>query len=117
MPIEMRPISAEEYVAFSRTAEAATGERTNDAFLDLLRPLMPLDRTLACLEDGQMVGTAAAYNFELTLPGPVIVPVPAVTAVTVLPSHRRRGLLSGMMRHQLEDVRARGDAARARVFE
>jgi predicted acetyltransferase len=110
MPIEMRPITAEEYVAFNRTAEAATGERTSDSFLDLLRRITPLDRTLVCLEDGQMVGTTAAYAFELTLPGAVIVPVAAVTAVSVLPSHRRRGLLSGMMRRQLADVRTRGEA-------
>ena len=110
MPIEMRPITAEEFIAFNRTIEAATGERTSDSFLDQLRAITPLDRTLVCLDDGQMVGTAAAYAFELTLPGPVVVPVPAVTAVSVLPSHRRRGLLSGMMRRQLDDVRARGEA-------
>jgi predicted acetyltransferase len=110
MPIEMRPITAEEFVPFNRAVESATGERSSDSFLEKERDLLPLDRTLVCLEDGQIVGTAAAYNFELTLPGAVAVPVAAVTAVSVLPSHRRRGLLSGMMRRQLEDVRARGEA-------
>ena len=33
----------------------------------------------------------------------------AVTAVGVVPTHRRRGLLTTMMRRQLEDVRASGD--------
>jgi predicted acetyltransferase len=32
-----------------------------------------------------------------------------VTAVGVLPSHRRRGVLTAMMRHQLADARARGE--------
>ncbi|WP_031114597.1 GNAT family N-acetyltransferase, partial [Streptomyces sp. NRRL S-146] len=45
----------------------------------------------------------------LTLPGETIVPAPGVTAVGVLPSHRRQGVLSAMMRHQLGELRARGE--------
>jgi predicted acetyltransferase len=43
------------------------------------------------------------------LPGGVIAPAADVSAVGVLPSHRRRGVLSAMMRHQLADLRARGE--------
>jgi predicted acetyltransferase len=69
-----------------------------------------LDRCLlAIADDGQPVGTAAAHSFELTLPGNVLVPAAGVTAVGVLPTHRRRGVLSAMMRHQLTEVRARGE--------
>ncbi|MFD6068445.1 GNAT family N-acetyltransferase [Amycolatopsis lurida] len=71
---------------------------------------LELDRgLLAVTEDGRPVGTAAAYSFELTLPGEVVVPVAGVTAVGVLPSHRRRGVLSAMMRHQLAEFRERGE--------
>jgi predicted acetyltransferase len=65
---------------------------------------------LAVAPDGRPVGTAAAYSFELTLPGEILVPVAGVTAVGVVPSHRRRGILNALMRHQLADVRARGEA-------
>ncbi|MFE2062161.1 GNAT family N-acetyltransferase [Streptomyces sp. NPDC059467] len=64
---------------------------------------------LAVAEDGRPVGTAGAYSFELTLPGGIPVPVPGVTAVGVLPSHRRRGVARAMMRHQLTELRARGE--------
>ncbi|MFE6767645.1 GNAT family N-acetyltransferase [Streptomyces fimicarius] len=64
---------------------------------------------LALAADGRPVGTAGAYGFELTLPGEAVVPVSGVTSVGVLPSHRRQGVLSAMMRHQLGDVRARGE--------
>lgn len=64
---------------------------------------------LALTADGRPIGTAAAYPFELTLPGETIVPASGVTAVGVLPSHRRQGLLSTMMRHQLIELRARGE--------
>ncbi|MBE1579819.1 GNAT family N-acetyltransferase [Amycolatopsis roodepoortensis] len=71
---------------------------------------LELDRgLLAVTGDGRPVGTAAAYTFELTLPGEVVVPVAGVTAVGVLPSHRRRGVLSAMMRHQLAEFRERGE--------
>ena len=64
---------------------------------------------LAFTADGRPVGTAAAYSFELTLPGGVIAPAAGVSAVGVLPSHRRQGVLSAMMRHQLTELRARGE--------
>ncbi|MFE2374738.1 GNAT family N-acetyltransferase [Streptomyces sp. NPDC059398] len=64
---------------------------------------------LALAADGRPVGTAAAYSFELTLPGDTLVPAAGVTAVGVLPSHRRQGVLSAMMRHQLAELRARGE--------
>ena len=67
---------------------------------------------LAFTADGRPVGTAAAYSFELTLPGGVIAPAAGVSAVGVLPSHRRQGVLSAMMRHQLTELRARGVSRR-----
>ncbi|MGW3040154.1 GNAT family N-acetyltransferase [Kitasatospora sp. NPDC001159] len=69
-----------------------------------------MDRNLlAIAADGRPVGTAGAYSFELTLPGGTLVPAPGVTAVGVLPSHRRQGVLTAMMRHQLTELRARGE--------
>ncbi|WP_037601551.1 GNAT family N-acetyltransferase [Streptacidiphilus rugosus] len=71
---------------------------------------LEMDRgLLAVTPDGRAVGTAAAYSFELTLPGEVLVPTAGVTAVGVLPTHRRQGLLTAMMRHQLTELRARGE--------
>ncbi|MEH6374227.1 GNAT family N-acetyltransferase [Streptomyces sp. KLMMK] len=64
---------------------------------------------LASTADGRPVGTAAAHSFELTLPGEILVPAAGVTAVGVLPSHRRQGVLTAMMRHQLAEMRARGE--------
>jgi len=55
-----------------------------------------------------MVGTTAAFSFRLTVPGGET-PAAGVTMVGVLPSHRRRGILTALMRLQLDDVRARGE--------
>jgi predicted acetyltransferase len=71
---------------------------------------LEMDRNLlAVTADGRPIGSAGAYSFELTLPGGVLAPAAGVTAVGVLPSHRRRGVLSEMMRRQLGEVRARGE--------
>lgn len=71
---------------------------------------LEMDRALVAeTAAGRPVGTAAAYSFELTLPGAVLAPAAGVTAVGVLPSHRRQGVLTAMMRRHLADVRARGE--------
>lgn len=68
-----------------------------------------LERGLVAESDGEIIGTAGAYTFELTLPGDTVVPVAGVTAVGVLPSHRRRGVLTTLMRHQLDQLRDAGE--------
>ncbi|MEU7020657.1 GNAT family N-acetyltransferase [Streptomyces sp. NPDC046203] len=71
---------------------------------------LEMDRCLlAETDDGRPTGTAGAYSFELTLPGGAVVPASGVTCVGVVPSHRRQGVLSAMMRHQLAEIRQRGD--------
>ncbi|MFG3017282.1 GNAT family N-acetyltransferase [Streptomyces sp. NPDC048254] len=71
---------------------------------------LEMDRCLlAVTADGRPVGTAATYSFELTLPGETLVSAAGVTAVGVLPSHRRQGVLSAMMRQQLAELRVGGE--------
>jgi predicted acetyltransferase len=53
------------------------------------------------------VSTCGAYSRVMTVPGGTV-PTAAVTVVTVHPTYRRRGLLTAMMQHQLEDIHQRG---------
>ncbi|WP_405012670.1 GNAT family N-acetyltransferase [Kitasatospora sp. NBC_01539] len=57
------------------------------------------------------VATFRSFDSELTLPGGALLPVDAITAVTVNSTHRRRGLLSRMMHRDLTAARERGTAA------
>jgi predicted acetyltransferase len=68
----------------------------------------PLERMLAALDDGRIVGGSGSFEFEMTVPGG-IARTAGVTVVGVLPTHRRRGVLTAMMRSQLDDVRERGE--------
>ena len=69
---------------------------------------LPLERMHAAFDGDRIVGGAGAFPFELTVPGGAV-RCGGVTVVGVLPTHRRRGILSAMMRAQLEDVRERGE--------
>jgi len=70
--------------------------------------VLPAERMHAAWEDGRAVGGAGAFPFELTVPGGRV-PAAGVTAVGVLPTHRRRGVLRAMMRAQLDACRERGE--------
>src|SRR5438552_7591033 len=70
-----------------------------------------LDRTRVAFESGRMVGVSRTYSFELTMPGGGLLPVAAVSWVSVLPTHRRRGVLSQLMAAMHDDARERGEPA------
>jgi predicted acetyltransferase len=108
--LEIRPVSEQEFPAFSRSVEAAFGHHADDDEVADQRSLTELERTLAAFEDGRIVATAAAISFELSLPGAVTIPAAGVTAVGVRPSHHRRGLLRTLMEQQLDDVADRHEA-------
>ncbi|WP_331742092.1 GNAT family N-acetyltransferase [Kitasatospora sp. NBC_00085] len=110
--MEIRSTTDEDFDVFVGTVHAAFGRfpETPVEGGGLWWSALEADRCLLALTaDGRPVGTAAAYSFELTLPGRALVPAAGVTAVGVLPSHRRQGVLSAMMRHQLAELRARGE--------
>lgn len=69
---------------------------------------VPPERAVAAYDNGRAVGFSAAYAFELTIPGGSL-PTAGVTWVGVMPTHRRRGVLRGMMMRQLRDAHERGE--------
>ncbi|MGA5266207.1 GNAT family N-acetyltransferase [Streptomyces lydicamycinicus] len=111
--MEIRSTTDEDLDIFVDTLHAAFGrfpETPAEGGGGVWWSALEMDRNLlAMTADGRPVGTAGAYSFTLTLPGETLVPAAGVTAVGVLPTHRRQGVLSAMMRHQLAELRARGE--------
>ncbi len=66
------------------------------------------DRFFTAIDDGTLVASCGIFSFRMTVPG-AEVPVGGVTFVAVLPSHRRQGLATAMMRRMFEDCRSRGE--------
>ena len=106
--MELRPATREEFDDFSRAALWAFHHEFNDADRERYERIDEPERSLAWFDGGRIVATSGAFTRELTVPGGVV-PCAAVTAVAVVPTHRRRGLLTAMMRRQLDDLRERGD--------
>ncbi len=108
MVIEMRAISAEEFERFFTTTETAFAAEARREDIERHRALLENDRVLVATERDEIVGTTAAFTFSLSIPGGDA-PAAGVTMVGVVPSHTRRGILTGLIRQQLEDVHERGE--------
>ena len=109
MTIEYRPITIDELdrlFDLDRTAFSQPPRKPEepDAWARA-----ELDRTCGAFEDGELVGGSRNYSFELTVPGGALLPAAAVSWVGVLATHRRRGVLSGMMEELHADARERGE--------
>jgi predicted acetyltransferase len=70
-----------------------------------------VERMHAAFDGDRIVGGAGAFTYRMSVPGGALIPAAGITVVGVLPTHRRRGILTSLMREQLADCRARGDAA------
>jgi predicted acetyltransferase len=93
-----------------RTVGAAFLDVPSDDLVAWRREIFTQNRTHVALEDGTVCGVATEFSTPLTLPGGASTTMAAVTAVGVLPTHRRRGHLSRLMEQQLTDVAKRGVA-------
>jgi predicted acetyltransferase len=109
MDMDIRTISAEESDAFGEAVTSAFGEHPSPEEEKIHRLVFEPDRALAAFDGAQMVAGAAAVTMTLTVPGGSV-PMAGVTAVGVRPTHRRRGLLTALMRRQLDDLREGGEA-------
>jgi predicted acetyltransferase len=80
---------------------------TADAIKHFERVLEP-QRVVAGFDGDAVVAGAAAFAFDLTVPGGQV-KASGVTIVGVLPTHRRRGYLRGMMRALTDAAHQRGE--------
>jgi predicted acetyltransferase len=106
----LRPVTRDELTEFTMTPLTAFGERFEPARFELDWTSVELDRTLAAFEGDKIVGTGRLYSLELTMPGGRLFPAAGVSWIAVLPTHRRRGILSAIKRTQLDDAADRGEA-------
>lgn len=113
--ITLRPVTHEELPDFYRADSTAFGDIATERDIAEWRWSLglDLDRSIAAFDGDHIVGAAAALDFELTIPGRVSIPCAGITMVGVLPTHRRRGILTRMMRMQLDDVCRRGEPVAA----
>ncbi|MEV7011281.1 GNAT family N-acetyltransferase [Streptosporangium sp. NPDC051022] len=112
MSLSLRPLTESDYSTWITVDEEAFGNAIPPHRRELFKDVTEFDRSLGAFEDDQLVGVTSVFSFTMTVPGGPL-PVAGVTSVAVLPSHRRRGVLSALMTRQLSDIRERGEAVAA----
>ena len=125
--LELKTLTDADFIPWLHAEARAYGNRL-DHDPAVLRPHFDLARAIAVYDtdgapaDGapaggtrggirggpQIVGGAHSHLLEMSVPGGAA-PVAGVANVAVQPTHRRRGVMSMMMRHQLHDCHARGE--------
>ncbi|MGW1765190.1 GNAT family N-acetyltransferase [Streptomyces sp. NPDC002073] len=110
MTMDMRVLRPLEWDDWFRHLEVAFGGEAEPAEArEFYRDMTEPERSLGVWDGEACVGSASAFSFRLAVPGGALVPAAGVTMVGVAPTHRRRGVLTSLMRRQLDDVRAGGE--------
>ena len=111
MAIDIRPCtSADEIVQAITPVFHYFGMVPNPPDQDRFLPFVEPSRAFIVHEGAEAVAGCASFPFDLTVPGGGTVSTAGLSVVGVRPTHRRRGILRGMMRAQLDDVHRRGEA-------
>jgi predicted acetyltransferase len=117
--IAVRAVSSDALAAFLRPAMTALGVPIPPERIELAKTLPELVLRLSAFDGPTAVGAAGSYHFELTVPGAEPGPpgrqlaVAGLTMVGVLPTHRRRGVLTALMRRHFDAARESGRAVSA----
>ncbi|AUX39196.1 hypothetical protein SOCE26_005780 [Sorangium cellulosum] len=107
MHIELRQMTAEQQAEFSQPILNAFGVPLDLERLEGTKRLPELTSRLGAYDGDTLVGAAGSFSFTMTTPGGAV-PVAGLTAVAVTPTHRRRGILTTLIRRHLDDARAEG---------
>ena len=103
----IRPIDDSELDGFAYVSEHAFNSNwPREEMLRIDRMVIEPERTLVAFDRDQMVGTTLAFSFGMTAPGGEVLGTAGVSGVSVLPTYRRRGILSSLMRRQLDEIAA-----------
>ena len=105
--LEMRTVTADEFVEWVRVEARAYGNRLNDD-PEALRPHFDLDRSIAVFDQGNIVGGAHSHRVEMSIPGASAF-IAGVANIAVQPTHTRRGVMTRMLHHQIKDIHERGE--------
>ena len=107
MAMEIRTILPEEIDAYTASTSWAFGSQPVEEIAALYRPHLAVERSLAVFDEGEIVGVAVWFPSDIVVPGGTL-RMAGVGDVGVLPTHRRKGLLTRMMDLQLTEFHEAG---------
>ena len=110
MALELRQVTREESGAWQDAVSVgfmSTPDPVTHAFADAI---FDHRRTLATFDRGKIVGTYVSFPTSLTMPGQTSIDANAISGITVMPTHRNRGVLRTAITTDLTAAKERGDA-------
>jgi len=110
--VEVRLIQESDTDAFIAAMEHAFGFTIEGKKRKKFMKGLELDRMVAAFDGDQLIGSGGAFTFDLTVPGGTVA-CGGTTVIAVLPTHRRRGALTSMMRFHLDEVAGHGEPVAA----
>jgi predicted acetyltransferase len=108
MSVDIRVCPPDRFAELLRTAEVGFSEDVADDLIERVKAVSDPARWVCGMDGDRIVSTGGVFTVTLSVPGGEL-PAGGVTWVTVLPSHRRRGIMRGMMRLMVDDCHARGE--------
>jgi predicted acetyltransferase len=107
--VEVRRVTPDELLPWLESLTTGFLERPDiRKIAEGLGPYWDYSRLWGAI-DGRVVGTLRSWATELTVPGGALVPATGVAAVTVQPTHRRRGILRRMLAAEHDAALERGE--------
>ncbi|MGH3861292.1 GNAT family N-acetyltransferase [Actinokineospora sp.] len=105
----IRPLTGDDLPEFSALlAKAFLSDDNVDSMVESERLVFEPERSLAVVAEGRFAGVGQILTRSVCVPGRGQTPVAAVTSVGVATDHRRRGVLTRLMRAQLHGLHESG---------
>lgn len=109
MTIEIRTPDESQWEELFLADARGFGYTPEPGDIDLRRPIIDLARFRVAVDAGRIVGVAGSWAMDVTIPGGTTVPMTALTWVSVAATHRRQGVLTGLMDACHRDGDERGE--------
>ena len=108
MNILIRTVAEDEFDSWSRAEARGFSTHASEEYVRIARSFAEFDRTFGAFDGAEIVGTTTTRTSGITVPGGSA-PLGFIDDVSVHATHRRRGILTRMMRAQLDQIRERGE--------
>lgn len=112
MAIEIELWGAERHAEFTAPIRTVFGGQFDAERSARMQSIPELTQRLAALDGESFVGSAGSFQLTMTTPGGSV-QTAGLTMVAVLPTHRRRGILTSLIRRHFAEARANGQPVSA----
>ena len=103
MEVDIRHITPNEEEEYLKIVYTVFGMQPFQDYLERRKHTMEIERCLAAFVDEKIVGANGVLTFTLSVPGGVV-KAGGIIDVVVYPTHRRQGIMSKIMKKQLNEI-------------